>query len=126
KYTANRTERSRPEIILNNGQHSIIRRDTTTFADNMGYGATVSYNVIPRLFIITSAESAFIMPNERQLYGDPETNILANLHLQPEKNVNYNLGFRLGVLDFGKHKLSFYSSAFWRNGFDKITQQVVD
>ncbi len=126
KYTVNRTNRSRPEIITQNGQNTIVRRDTTTFADNFGYGATVSYNIIPELFIITSGENAFIMPNETHLYGDPETNILPNLDLKPEKNVNYNLGFRWGAFDFGKHKLSIYGSAFWRNGFDKITQQVVD
>lgn len=126
KYTANRTNRSRAEIITENGQQSIIRRDTSTFADNFGYGATASYNIIPRLFVIASGESAYIMPNEIQLYGDPEINILPNLHLKPEKNINYNLGFRWGTLDVGKHSLSIYGSAFWRNGFDKIAQQVVD
>ncbi|SEK98400.1 TonB-dependent receptor [Parapedobacter koreensis] len=126
KYTANRTNRSRPEIVTQNGQNTIIRRDTTTFADNFGYGATVSYNILPKLFIIASGENAYIMPNETHLYGDPEINILPNLNLKPEKNVNYNLGFRWGAFDFGKHKLSIYGSAFWRNGFDKITQQVVD
>ena len=126
KYTANRTSRSRPEIVTENGQHAIVRRDTTTFADNFGYGTTLSYNIIPNLFIIASGENAYIMPNETQLYGDPEINILSNLNLKPEKNVNTNLGLRWGVVDFGKHKLSLYGSAFWRNGFDKITQQVVD
>ncbi len=126
KYTANRTHRSKPEIVTGNGQQSIIRRDTTTFADNFGYGATLSYNILPNLFIITSGENAYIMPGETQLYGDPEINILPNLNLKPEKNVNYNLGLRWGTVDFGKHRLSVYGSAFWRNGFDKITQQVVD
>ncbi|WP_353124628.1 TonB-dependent receptor [Parapedobacter pyrenivorans] len=126
KYTANRTNRSKPEIITENGQNTIIRRDTTTFADNFGYGATLSYNIVPKLFLIASGENAYIMPNETHLYGDPEINILPNLNLKPERNVNYNLGFRWGAFDSGKHKLSFYGSAFWRNGFDKITQQVVD
>ena len=126
KYTVNRTSRSKPELIKQNGQNAIIRRDTTTFADNIGYGATLSYNMVSSLFLIASAENAFIMPSETHLYGDPETNILANPNLQPEKNVNYNLGFRWGAFDTEKHKLSFYGSAFWRNGFDKITQQVVD
>lgn len=125
KYTANKTRRIKPEIVQANGENTIVRHDTTTFADNFGYGATVSYNVLKSLFIIGSMENAYIMPNELQLYGDPETNILPNLNLQPEKNINYNLGFRLGTLDYGKHKLSLYGSAFWRNGFDKITAQVV-
>lgn len=126
KYTANRTSTSRPEIVRQNDQTSILRRDTTTFADNFGYGATVSYQVIPGLFVIGSGENAYVMPSERQLYGDPEINILANLRLRPEKNINYNLGLRWGAVDFGKHRLSCYGSAFWRNGHDKITQEVVD
>ncbi|MFB2118690.1 TonB-dependent receptor [Parapedobacter sp. 2B3] len=126
KYTVNKTHRSEPRIINQNGQNSIIRRDTTTFADNFGYGATLSYNAIPDLFVITSIENAYIMPGETQLYGDPETNILPSLNLRPEKNINYNLGLRWGAVDFGKHRFSAYASAFWRNGFDKITQQVVD
>lgn len=126
KYTANRTNRTQPEIVTENDQSTIVRRDTSTFANNFGYGGTLSYNLIPKLFIIASMENGYIMPNETQLYGNPETNILPNLGLRPEKNVNYNLGFRLGSLDFDKHKLSFYSSAFWRNGLDRITQEVVD
>lgn len=126
KYTSNRTERSRPEIIREDGQNVIVRHDTTTFASNFGYGATLSYNAFSSFFIVGSMENAYIMPNEMQLYGDPEINILSNMNLQPEKNINYNLGFRFGTLDWGNHKVSFYGSAFWRNGFDKITQQVVD
>ncbi|MFD2969168.1 TonB-dependent receptor [Sphingobacterium bambusae] len=126
KYTANRTQQTKPEIVNQNGQSTIVRRDTTTFADNFGYGATLSYMVVRDLFVIGSLENAYIMPNETQLYGDPEINILPNLQLQPEKNINYNLGFRYGVIDHGRHRISFYGSAFWRNGFDKITQQIVD
>ena len=126
KYTANRTNTSRPELITQNGQTTILRRDTSTFADNFGYGATVSYAVVPHLFVIGSGENAYVMPGERQLYGDPEINILPNLQLKPEKNINYNLGVRWGAVDFGRHRISLYGSAFWRNGFDKITQQVVD
>ncbi|MGC4235337.1 MAG: TonB-dependent receptor [Niabella sp.] len=126
KYTHNRTRQIKPEIVRVNDQNTIVRRDTTTNAGNFGYGATLSYNIISKLFAIASTETGFIMPSEIQLYGDPETNILPNLQLNPEKNVNWNLGFRWGALDFGKHKISLYASAFWRNGFDKITRQVVD
>ncbi|GAB3414934.1 TonB-dependent receptor [Niabella aquatica] len=126
KYTHNRTHQIKPQIVRVNDQNTIVRRDTTTNAGNFGYGITLSYNVISKLFVIASTETGFIMPSEIQLYGDPETNILPNLQLNPEKNVNWNLGFRWGALDFDKHKVSFYASAFWRNGFDKITRQVVD
>lgn len=126
KYTTNRTDQTKFNIVRANGVNTIVKKDTTTSDYNFGYGATLSYNVISSLFIIASTENSFIMPTEGQLFGTPENNILANLQLNPEKNINYNLGFRYGALDFGKHKISFYANAFWRNGFNKITQQVVD
>ncbi|WP_281337027.1 TonB-dependent receptor [Flavobacterium eburneipallidum] len=126
KYTNNRTDQTRFEIVDNQGVSSIVQKDTTRTNYNFGYGATVSYNVISSLFIIASTENSYIMPTETQLFGAPEINIQPNLGLDPEKNINYNLGFRYGAIDFGKHKLTFYANAFWRNGFDKITQQVVN
>lgn len=126
KYTTNITNQTKYNIVTNEGVNTIVKRDTTTSNYNFGYGATASYNVIPKLYIIASTENSYIMPTEGQLFGTPEINILPNLQLQPEKNINYNLGFRYGTLEFDKHKISFYANAFWRNGFEKITQQVVD
>ncbi len=126
KYTTNYTDQKVPYIVNEDGVKTIMIRDTSTFKSNFGYGATVSYNIIPKFFVITSMENSFIMPNEEQMYGDPAINILPNINLQAERNINYNLGIRWGMLDFGKSKLSFYANTFWRNGFDKITQQVVD
>lgn len=126
KYTANLTKQQRQEIVNTGGINSIVKKDTSTYNSNFGYGATVSYNIIPKLFIIASTENSFVMPTEMHLYGSPETNILPNPHIKPEKNINYNLGFRWGALDFNKHRISFYANAFWRNGYEKITQQAVD
>lgn len=126
KYTTNRTDQTRFEIVNHAGVNSIVQKDTTRTNYNFGYGATVSYNVISSLYIVASTENSYIMPTETQLFGAPEINIQPNLGLDPEKNINYNLGFRYGAIDFGKHKVSFYANAFWRNGFDKITQQAVD
>ncbi|GGE99934.1 TonB-dependent receptor [Flavobacterium limi] len=126
KYTTNKTKQSKSEIVTVGGVNSLVKKDTTTTDYNFGYGATVSYNVITKLFIIASTENSFIMPTENQLYGTPENNILENLQLQPEKFINYNLGFRWGPSDLGKHRISLYANAFWRNGYNKITQQTVD
>ena len=125
KYTTNRTNQTKSEIATLDGVPSIVKKDTVTSDYNFGYGATLSYNVIADFFIIGSTENSYIMPTEMQLYGAPENNILANLGLAPEKNINYNLGFRYGAIDFGKHKLSLYANAFWRNGYEKITKQAV-
>ncbi|HMR17697.1 MAG TPA: carboxypeptidase-like regulatory domain-containing protein, partial [Sphingobacterium sp.] len=106
KYTTNFTDQKIPSIVRENGVNTIVIRDTSTFKSNFGYGATISYNIVPKLFVIASMENSFIMPNEVQMYGDPAINILPNIDLQAERNVNYNLGFRWGALDFGKHRLS--------------------
>ncbi|WP_081810475.1 TonB-dependent receptor plug domain-containing protein [Flavobacterium daejeonense] len=126
KYTTNRNNQTKSEIVTVDGVNSIVKKDTITSNHNFGYGATASFNIISALFIITSTENSYIMPTEMQLYGAPENNILPNLGLEPEKNINYNLGFRYGALDFDKHRVSFYANAFWRNGYKKITQQAVD
>lgn len=127
KYTANSTRQTNPNATINaDGSYELNPQTTTSFNDNFGYGATVSYNVRPKLFLIASMENGYIMPTEEQMYGNLETNILPNVNLLPEQNINYNVGFRLGSLDFDKHKISFYASAFWRNGYNKITSQTVD
>lgn len=126
KYTTNKTNQTKYEIVTTDGANSIVQSESSTSDYNFGYGATASYQVIEKLFVIGSTENSYIMPTENQLFGAPEINILSNLTLEPEKNINYNLGFRWGPIDFKKHKISFYANAFWRNGFNKITQQAVD
>lgn len=114
KYTINQNH-------YNNGGFS-----NTVTRSNPGYGATLSYNIIPKLFLIGSTENTYISPRDEQIYGAPESNILENLDLLPEKNVNYNLGFRYSPLKIDDHSISVYASAFWRNGYDKIAAQAVD
>ncbi|RZF60085.1 TonB-dependent receptor [Sphingobacterium corticibacterium] len=127
KYTANNTKQTDPKPTYNeDGSYELHSETKKTFNDNFGYGATISYSLLKDFFIITSFENSSIMPTEEQMYGNLENNILPNLSLTPEKNINYNIGFRWGSVDFGKHKVSFYGSGFWRNGYDKITRQTVD
>ena len=126
KYTFNRTIQTRPELVEQNGVNIVNRVEKKTVNNNSGYGATVSYNVFSKMYIIGSTQNSYVVATENQLYGDPENNILENTALIPEKNVNYNLGFRHGPIQKGKHKVTLYASAFWRNGYDKITQQAVE
>lgn len=125
KYTTNRVNDIRKKIVTTDGVNSIVQDEVSSTDSNFGYGGTVSYNIISNLFIIGSTENSYIMPSDTQLFGAPERNILPNLQLQPEKYVNYNLGFRWNPSDFGKHKVSLYANAFWRNGYNKITVQTV-
>ncbi|WP_437922037.1 TonB-dependent receptor [Sphingobacterium sp. LRF_L2] len=127
KYTGNSTKQTNPNPTYNDdGTYELDPIVKKRFDDNFGYGATISYNIIPRLFLITSMENSYIMPTEEQMFGNLENNILPSLDLRPEHNVNYNLGFRWGSLDYGRHSFSFYGSAFLRNGYDKISRQTVD
>ncbi len=126
KYTINRTIQTKPEIVTEGDVTTINRNKNRTVNNNRGYGATVSYNVIPLLYIIGSTENSYVVATEAQLYGDPDNNILENPGLVPEKNINYNLGFRYGAVNIGKHKLTLYGSTFWRNGFNKISLRAVE
>lgn len=114
------------KYTINQNHYNNAGQVTTVTNSNPGYGITVSYNVIPKLFLIASNENSFISPRDEQIFGSPETNILENLDLKPERNVNYNLGFRYTALEGEKNRLSLYASAFWRNGYDKIAVQAVD
>ncbi|ANW97075.1 TonB-dependent receptor [Wenyingzhuangia fucanilytica] len=127
KYTYNHTNQTEYQISTSNGVNSIVKKDTVSTNSNFGYGATISYNVIPNLYLIASTESSYISPIDNQLFGAAELNILPNTKLKPQKNVNYNLGFRLNAVTFlDKHKISVYANSFWRNGYDIITKQAVD
>jgi hypothetical protein len=126
KLTNNRTVQTRPELVTNEGVTTVNRVRNTMVNRNKGYGATVSYNVIPKLYIIGSTENSYVAATESQLFGDPENNILEAPDLIPEKNVNYNVGFRYASNGTGKHKFTVYANTFWRNGFNKITLRAVE
>src|SRR5690606_19028871 len=114
------------KYTINTNQYNNRGQVTTLTNSNPGYGATISYNVVPKLYLITSTENSFISPRDEQIFGSPENNILENLDLKPERNVNYNAGFRYMALEGENNRLALYASAFWRNGYDKIVVQPVD
>lgn len=127
KYTANRNDQRRVDVVYQGSQSIIRRRDTTMHNDNLGYAFALAFKVVPKLYIVASNENSFVSPTETQLFGEPERNILANRNLTPEKNINVNAGFRTDLISLGaKNKVSFYASAFWRNGYDKITTETLD
>lgn len=128
KYTGNRNNQRRVDFIYPDGATSpeVYRRDTTMFTDNVGYAFALALKVAPKIYLVTSNENSFVAPTETQLYGEAERNILPNIKLTPERNVNINLGFRTDAFELGKNRISFYASAFWRNGYDKITTETLD
>src|SRR5690606_25143595 len=107
---------------LNQGEiDKIVSKDSRT---ENGYGLAVSYKLFPTINLITSAERAVRMPDDDEIFGSPDRNILSNSNLQPEISDNYNLGFRLGTFDFNKHKISLYSNVFGRNIKNRIMAQA--
>ncbi|TDS14641.1 TonB-dependent receptor [Sphingobacterium paludis] len=97
---------------------------TTNTRDNQGFGGALSYQFIRDGFLLLSAEKAFVVPTDRQIFGEPEANLLPNPDIQTEVSVNYNLGARYQIANNERHRVSLYANAFWRNGYDKIIQQT--
>lgn len=121
KYAIYKTDQRIPTAVVNG---EMIYNTNTASRDNKGFGATASYEAINNGFVIISAEKSFIMPTERHIYGEPENNLLPNGNILPELSMNYNLGARYGLIEFDKHRMSFYGNMFWRNGYDKIMLQT--
>jgi len=126
KHTADRNNQRKVDFVTQNGQQVIHRRDTSIFTDNLGYSFALAFRFAPKLYLVTSTETSFVSPTETQLMGAPERNIVPNMDLQPEKNVNHNLGLRTDAFAIGRHRVSLYGSAFWRNGYDKISTETLD
>ena len=127
QYTGDRNNQRRVDYIFPNGEPEIYRRDTSIYTDNVGYSAALAFRFAPHVYLLTSNKVAYVSPTETQLFGELERNIVANVNLKPEKNINTNVGFRTDMIHLApRHRISFYGSAFWRNGYDKITTETLD
>ncbi len=91
-----------------------------------GYGLALSYDVVQNVMLLASAEKAVRMPGEREIFGGPADNVVANTQLQPEMSNNLNLGMRLGFLNVKKHRFLLSGSFFTRNVRDKIVLRSED
>lgn len=89
-----------------------------------GYGFTVSYEPIPNVILLSSAERAFKFPGSRQLFGNLIDNLLPNYSLTPERSNNYNLGVTLGTWDINKHSTRIKFNTFIRDTQDKIIRII--
>lgn len=85
-----------------------------------GYGAAVSYEIIPNIMLLTSTEKAVRMPNETEVFGDAGENVISNLGIKPEISYNYNVGFRFGKFHIQKHGIMLSTNFFSRNIQDLI------
>ncbi|WP_420153204.1 TonB-dependent receptor [Siphonobacter sp.] len=120
KYYQQKIDRMDPVLVENNRRENRTSSNKTT----TGYGAALSYAVIPNLYLLTSAERAVRLPSENEVFGSPGENIVENFGIRPETSNNLNVGFRAGTYTSGSHKYNFAVSGFIRDTRDKIVQRV--
>lgn len=124
KYSILNNKQVKPFVESVNGEQNIAYNQIKNQDNNVGYGLAVAYTILPEVVFIGSTERTFVNPTEEQLYGAAEKNIVGNSSLRSEEYLNINAGMRLGRFSFGKHRVSLYGSAFWRNGKEKIALEV--
>ncbi|KLT69744.1 TonB-dependent receptor [Flavobacterium sp. ABG] len=107
-------------------QNVITEKITKNTTSVYGYGFAGSYYVTPKVMVSASAERAYRLPSDDEIFGRPGQNILPNLALGPELSNNLNVGLRFGPYKYNAHKISWGGSYFWRNSEDKIAQRISD
>ncbi|MBB3699590.1 TonB-dependent receptor plug domain-containing protein [Flammeovirga yaeyamensis] len=94
--------------------------------DNWGYGATMSYEVSPRVRINASAEQAVRLVNTNEVFGNASREIYESTDLQPEKSFNVNLGSQIKLVDNSTHELSMNTNFFFRDTYDRIRSTIIE
>lgn len=123
QQTINRKE---PIIQSDNSQSTIDFNYSSTYLQTLGYGFTISYTPLSNFHFLASAERAIRLPNEAELFGEAEENIIANPNLRPEISNNLNLGFRYQFYLNEINTFSFGMTGFARNSRDKIVRRAED
>ncbi|WP_405398176.1 TonB-dependent receptor [Maribacter sp. Asnod2-G09] len=85
-----------------------------------GYGFATSYEIVPNITLLASAEKAIRLPDETEIFGNDGDNVVANSSIDPESSENFNLGFRFGNFNIKKHAFTISTNVFTRNIKDRI------
>ncbi|MGO4921578.1 TonB-dependent receptor [Maribacter spongiicola] len=85
-----------------------------------GYGFAASYEIVPSITLLASAEKAIRLPDETEIFGNDGDNVVANSSIDPESSENFNLGFRFGNFNIKKHAFTISTNVFTRNIKDRI------
>lgn len=86
--------------------------------NEVGYGATLSYQIHPDWLIKTSYELAYRMPESEEILGTGKY-VRPNPNLQPEKSHNLNIGL-LNEFDFHDTAHRIEANIFYRDSSDFI------
>jgi outer membrane receptor protein involved in Fe transport len=124
KYYQQKIAKMDPALKEVEGKNVRVAETLNSKKDATGYGLAVSYFVLPRLLLLTSAEKAVRMPSEGEVFGNPGENIVENTGLQAEISDNLNIGLKAGPFPVGKHQLDAAASVFIRDTKDKIVQRI--
>ncbi|WP_116108352.1 TonB-dependent receptor [Lewinella sp. IMCC34191] len=112
------------EYRLSAGDEAVELNDVNRGVWANGYGFALSYELFPKVLLLTSAERSLRLPVPRELFGNLAESLEPNYGLQPERSKNLNLGLTLGTYRFGKHEARFQLNTFIRDTEDKIKRNV--
>lgn len=110
------------EPYLENKEYKVnkIRKNI----DYAGYGLTLSYSLLPNLYVLASAEKALRLPNADELFGNVADNLLPpSAGLEPEKSLNANIGVNYGYT-IDKHSLGLNASIYYRDTKGMIRESI--
>lgn len=124
KFYQQQIERMDPILVRTHGELVKGEDRVSSSRNTVGYGMASTYNLLPNLMLVVSAEKAVRMPSENEIFGSPGDNIVENIGIRPEISNNLNLGFRGSNHLKGDHRLGFYVSGFVRDTKDKIVQRI--
>ena len=92
--------------------------------DYGGFGITLSYELLPSLYILGSAERALRLPDADELFGNLAENLLPpSATLEPEKSFNANLGASYGF-SVVNHSFGINTSFYFRDTKGMIREAI--
>lgn len=109
------------EPYLDSGSKEYKVKKTKSKMNESGYGFSLSYALLPNLYLLGAAERALRMPNENELFGNTTQDIVASDGLKPEESLNANLG-----IDFrhstGAHAYGINATVYYRDTRNMIRE----
>ncbi|MGO3155813.1 MAG: TonB-dependent receptor [Mesonia sp.] len=110
--------------LQKNNNNTITEVKYDKSIDNNGYGLALSYELTPKILLMSSAEKAIRMPGIFELLGNTSENVLPTYDLKPEKSNNLNLGASFGNFVYKKHRLKADVNFFLRDISDMIVRGI--
>ena len=121
KHYQQKTTSVDPSIVSDaDGNNVVVDEVVSSNKKYDGYGFAASYEIVPNINLLASAEKAIRLPDETEIFGNDGDNVVANSSIDPESSENFNLGFRFGNFNIKKHDFTISTNVFTRNIKDRI------